>query len=137
MTVVLDTNVLVSALLRPWGKPAEILRMVMRRDLSVAFDARVLGEYTEVLQRPRFGFPPRRVRDLIDHVRSAGQRVVAAPLPKPLPDPDDEVLLSVAIAARAEALVTGNKKDYPRPSRQGIAVLSPAEFLAKAAEQIG
>ncbi|HXL73081.1 MAG TPA: putative toxin-antitoxin system toxin component, PIN family, partial [bacterium] len=56
MIVVLDTNVLVSGLLSPYGPPGEIVRMVSSRALSLCFDARIISEYAEVLTRPKFPF---------------------------------------------------------------------------------
>lgn len=55
---------------------------------------------------------------------------VAAPPPWPvaLPDPDDEPFLAVA-AATASVLVTGNLRHFPVATRQGIAVLTPREFV--------
>ncbi len=52
MRWVVDSNVLVSALLSPHGPPAQVLRLVLQRDLRLLHDARVLAEYDEVLARP-------------------------------------------------------------------------------------
>jgi predicted nucleic acid-binding protein len=46
-----------------------------------------------------------------------------------LPDPDDEPFLEVAIAGRVEAIVTGNKRHFPKKDYKGVRILSPAEFL--------
>ncbi len=54
MKIVLDTNVLVSGLLTPFGPTGEIVRMVSAGELILAIDARILSEYQEVLHRPKF-----------------------------------------------------------------------------------
>ena len=54
MKVVVDTNVLVSALIQPLGKPAQVLALVRSGALTLLHDERILAEYGEVLRRPRF-----------------------------------------------------------------------------------
>ena len=130
MKVVLDTNVLVSGLLSPFKAPGEIVRMTSAGLLQLCYDARVLTEYKNVLLRPHFGFNPNHVDDLLDQIKANGHSVVAEPLKKPLPDTSDEPFLEVALAAKAVCVVTGNLKDYPNASRQGMGVFSPFDFLA-------
>jgi putative PIN family toxin of toxin-antitoxin system len=127
--IVLDTNVLVSGLLSPFGPPGRIVQVAAAGDLSLCFDARILAEYREVLLRPAFSFPAHHVQALLEQIRAAGVAVTAAPLPRPLPDPDDDAFLEVAISAAAEFLVTGNPRHFPARQRAGIRVASPAEFL--------
>ena len=129
MTVVLDTNVLVSGLLNPYGPPGQIVAMAASGKLSLCFDARILGEYRAVLLRPKFGFRPNHVEVLLEQIQAVGESVAASPLPHPLPDRDDEAFLEVAIVAAAEYLVTGNLRHYPRRSRGAVQVVSPAEYL--------
>jgi putative PIN family toxin of toxin-antitoxin system len=127
--VVLDTNVLVSGLLSPYGAPAEIVRLAAAGELTLCLDVRVLTEYREVLLRPAFGFDAQRVDVLLEQVEREGCAVTAPPLPLPLPDPDDEVFLAVALAGHADALVTGNLRHFPENLRQGVRVLTPAVLL--------
>jgi putative PIN family toxin of toxin-antitoxin system len=129
MIVVLDTNVLVSGLLSPFGPCAEILRMLTAEDLQLCLDARILREYDEVLHRPRFGFELEKVQVLLDFIPHTGIIVPSRPLGSPLPDPDDEPFLQVAIAGAAACFVTGNPRHFPQSLRQGVKLLSPAEFL--------
>lgn len=58
MLAVLDTNVVVSGLLKPYSSAGYIVRLVAEGALQVAYDARILLEYREVLARPKFGFDP-------------------------------------------------------------------------------
>jgi len=128
MRIVLDTNVLVSGLLSPFGPPAEIVRMVSSGELTLCLDARLLSEYADVLRRPKFQFAEDHVAALLEQVEHDGLLVAPGPLPHPLPDPDDEPFLAVAIAGNAECLVTGNLGHFPVELRQGVRVLSPAQF---------
>jgi uncharacterized protein len=129
MKVVVDTNVIVSGLLAPYGPAGEIVRMVSAGHLILCYDARILAEYAEVLVRPKFPFERHVVADLLAQVRAAGIIVVTVPLRLRLPDPDDEMFLQAALAGGADCLITGNMKHYPAAARQGVKVVTPAEFL--------
>lgn len=123
-----DTNVLVSALLRPESIPARILDLVLSRQVAAVLDHRVYNEYQEVLLRPEFGFPRESVIDLLDFLWRSGERVHAAVLSMNLPDADDAKFLEVAVSAGADVLITGNLKHFPLRQRHDIQVLSPRQF---------
>jgi len=129
MKIVLDTNVLVSGLLTPFGPSGEIVRMVSTGILILQYDSRILLEYHEVLYRPKFQFNKDHIDTLLSFLKQNGLLIPANPLEQCLPDPDDEPFLEIAIAGRAACLITGNKSHYPRQSRQGITILSPSEFI--------
>jgi uncharacterized protein len=129
MKIVLDTNVLVSGLLNPYGAPGQIVLMVASGEISLCFDARILAEYREVLLRPNFGLQSDQVAALLEQVRAGGVAFTAYPLRRQLPDRDDEPFLEVAIASNADFLVTGNIRHYPVSLRAGATVVSPATFL--------
>ncbi len=129
MNIVLDTNVLVAGLLTPFGPCGEIVRMVSSGELTLSLDARILTEYQEVLDRPKFKFDKDKVAALLDHVEHRGVTVASSPLPQHLPDIDDEPFLEVAIAARSICIVTGNQVHFPTELSQEVMVLSPSDFL--------
>jgi putative PIN family toxin of toxin-antitoxin system len=129
LRIVLDTNVLVSSLLSPFGPPGEIVRMVSSGAVVLCVDARLLAEYDDVLARPKFGFDPDSVAALMDYIDFRSQVAVSTPLELRLPDPDDEPFLEVASACGADCLVTGNLVHFPPDMRAGVTVLSPAEFV--------
>ena len=129
MKVVLDTNVMVSGLLSPFGTPGEIIRMVAFGALELCYDARILSEYGSVLLRQKFFFDRTRIEDLLEQVKACGYVTTGKPLAKRLPDPDDEPFLEVALGGEARYLITGNLKRYPVKRRQGREVVSPREFI--------
>ncbi len=129
MKVVLDTNVLVSGLLSPFGPPGEIVRLVSSGSLQLCFDARILSEYEDVLKRPKFGFSSAQTRVLLNQIEGDGFVVAAEPLSHRLPDVGDEPFLEVAWTGKAEALITGNTKHFPRAACGPVPVVSPADFL--------
>jgi putative PIN family toxin of toxin-antitoxin system len=130
MIIVLDTNILVSALLSPLGKPAQILDMVLAGDATLAVDDRLLAEYQEVLARPRFAFDVEDVNTLLEYIRAEAIHVQSESLHLPLPDLDDLMFLEVAKTIRA-ILITGNLRHFPGEHRAEVPVLSPTEFLSK------
>jgi putative PIN family toxin of toxin-antitoxin system len=127
--IVLDTNVLVSGLLSPFGPPGEIVRMVTAGAIRLCVDARLLAEYETVLLRPRFGLDPEAVAALIDYVDATSEKVASVPLQERLPDPDDEPFLEVAVASGADYLVTGNLVHFPAEASAGVRVVSPAQLV--------
>ena len=129
MKVVLDTNVLVSGFLNPYGVPGEITHMILSGTLNLCYDARILWEYRRVLLRPEFSFNRNNVDALLDEVESSGYLVVPVPLSTGLLDKSDEPFLEVALAGGAEYLVTGNIRHFPEDRRRGMKVVSPGEFV--------
>ena len=129
MKVVLDTNIIVSAFLKPRSKPARILRLVLQGDLFIVCNEHILAEYLEVLKRPKFELNPRRVQTILVFIRSRGINAPALPYPVDLPHSDDEPFLEAALSTGADALVTENTRHFPEKACMGLTVLSPAEFL--------
>ena len=128
MTVVLDTNVLVAGLLKPFGPSASILRLILTGMLRAAHDYRILTEYREVLCRPVFGFAPAAVDALLTQIEEDGVPVTPPPVSFPWPDPTDAPFWEAALTAGAEFLITGNQRHFPK-KKEGPRVVSPAEFI--------
>jgi putative PIN family toxin of toxin-antitoxin system len=106
LTVVLDTNVLVSSLLSQKSWLAKILDLILDDYIQVAYDDRILGEYEEVLARPELHLPSPRVLAVIDHIELAGKFVTPNPLStEGNTDPDDIMFVEVFITSNADAVV--------------------------------
>lgn len=135
MRIVLDTNVLVSALLTPHGYPAQVLNAVSTGRITLAVDDRILGEWRDVLLRDKFGFDPATVHGLMANLEKMSDLVVASPLRLRLPDPDDQPFAEVAMAAGVDVIVNGNQKDFePVSGELPITVISPREMVERLAE---
>jgi putative PIN family toxin of toxin-antitoxin system len=126
--VVLDTNILVSALLKPQSIPARILDWVVAGKLTLVVDERIVAEYHEVLKRKKFGFDGTLVLDFINYLRQVAEWVSAIPLPLKIPDPDDLPFLEVAASGEVEALITGNAKDFSSATHD-VKIYTPTQFL--------
>ena len=129
MIIVLDTNVIVSGILKPYSKAASILHLVIDGTLRLAYDLRLLSEYRDVLGRSKFSLAIEDIEAFLDQVEQEGLLVSVKPLWFRLPDPDDEPFLEVALAGGVKAIITGNKRHFPRKDYEGVKILSPVEFL--------
>ncbi len=129
MKAVIDTNVFVSGFLSPFGRPSEVLRIVLSGKVQTLYDSRILSEYREVLSRPKFHLKKENIEILLDQVKLEGLYVVAEPLRNPLKDPSDEMFLEIAVSGGAECLVTGNLRHFPPKKHEGIYLLDPAGFM--------
>ena len=128
MRVVLDTNVVVSAFLSPFGKPAIILSAVLMQDLDICFNPKMLREYEQVLTRSKFAgrLHKNEIQRFFEIIGDWGLNVDCVPSQTVFQDESDRVFFDVAKTSGA-ALITGNKKHYPCESF----VFTPAEFLEK------
>lgn len=129
MRLVIDTNVLVSALLKPAGPPGRILDAVVQGVIEPVYNLAILTEYDAVLTRRKFSFDPEDVAALLELVASEGWPVArTARLDLPFHDPDDRKFYECATAAGCP-LVTGNAKDFP--TQGPVEILSPAQVARK------
>ena len=129
MKVVIDTNIIVSGLLTPFGHSAEIFRFLAIGKLLICYDSRILVEYFEVLNRPEFNFNKDNVSVLLKEIEMTGEFSTGIPLKEPLPDQNDNMFLEVALASNAGCLITGNLDHFPGKLCSGVIVLSPSKFL--------
>ena len=129
MTVVVDTNVIVSGLLSPLGAPGEVVRLAASGELQLCYDSRLIAEYRAVLARPRFRFDQEYVEALLDQLQNRGSLVTTKPLGGTFPDTDDRAFAEVAVACNAQYLITGNTRHFPEELYGAARVILPADFL--------
>jgi putative PIN family toxin of toxin-antitoxin system len=131
--VVLDTNVIVSAMVSPNGNCASILAAAGVGKLRIIIDERILLEYATVLHRPKLKLNPAKVELILAQIRDMGERVTAPPAGIHLPDETDAKFVEVALAAVADCVVTGNTRHFPAKACKGVRILKPTQFLARLA----
>lgn len=112
MRIVLDTNVLVSALISRDGPPGLLLAAIRRERLTLVTSEAQLDELRTVLSRERLRpyIRPEEAEDLIRNLEAIGEVVADLPDVDASPDPDDNRILATAVAGRADLIVSGDKK---------------------------
>jgi len=133
---VLDTNIIVSAHLQEEGHAALILELAMGKRFRCFASAPLFAEYEEVLRRPKFGLDEKRVTRSIRELRRNVRVVRPTRKLKVTKDSDDNLVLECALAARADYVVTGNGRDFPKQF-QNIRVIGPKQFLMVLAAEPG
>jgi putative PIN family toxin of toxin-antitoxin system len=132
MRIVLDTNVLVSALLKRGSPPSEILDSVLAGNLRILLDERIRTEYERVIRRPRFHISVEQAGFILSFINQSGFWVSGPPISFPgdqILDCSDLPFAEVAVWGEATALVTGNIKHYTYLESHPVKVLLPRDFL--------
>lgn len=116
--VVIDTNVLISALLSKHSDAAtvQVLNAVFDGTIIPVFNDEILAEYDNVLHRPKFKFSDTNIQLLLDTIKTYGVFAKQLITNEILPDPKDLVFYEVVMAKQDENayLVTGNSKHFPK-----------------------
>ena len=126
--VVLDTNILVSALLQPLGPSAQLFLRCLNGSLQLCLTGSIFAEYEEVISRPRLKRSPDVIAGTLRTIRDIGLWVKPSARVTICSDPDDDVFLECAQAANARYVITGNIKHFP-PSWAGARVVTPRWLL--------
>ena len=111
--LVLDTNIVVSAHLSSAGFERFVLDLALGSRAVFYISDAIMQEYRAVLMRPKFGLPPALLAKSFRLIEEVAVRVVPAVHVNAAADPDDDKFLECAEAARANFLVTGNKRHFP------------------------
>ncbi len=130
---VLDTNVLVSALMSKSSQSTiiEIINAVIDGRITTLYHSEIIAEYEEVLSRDKFHFLPAAREALIKLVVDNGIDSERIPYDSVMPDEDDRVFYEVALSKEDAYLVTGNSKHFPVTH----IVVTPAEMLQILSQQ--
>ena len=122
--IVLDTNVLVSAVLSEKGNCARIVKAWQEDKYDLYYNQEIFSEYQDVLLRDCFHFDRARVLLILDDIKKHGILVLTPKSVFAMADETDRAFYDMAKTADAY-LVTGNLKHYPRKSF----IVPPAAFL--------
>lgn len=125
--VVIDTNVLVSALItkNPEAATAKVVRLLLEQEFVPLYDAEIIGEYEDVLHRSKFPILKETADALISFIIENGIESSRVDFEESMPDEDDRVFYEVSLSQDDSFLVTGNLKHYPMSPR----VITPADFV--------
>ena len=112
MRLVIDTNILVSALLSPDGTAFQLLSDVLDNKHEVIINEEIFREYDDVLHRERFGFDEEVISFILDWFRNNAIWIEVTESQILMPDEKDRVFYDVAKCTKSR-LVTGNSRHYP------------------------
>ena len=134
MKIVIDTNVLFTALNSNQGASYKLVSMIPSKKFSIAISVPLIIEYEAVLRRGKL--PPnitdKDITDFIDFICQVGEEQDIFFLWRPfLPDPFDDLVLEVAVAGDCDAIITYNKKHFIKVKKFGLRVLTPKELLTE------
>lgn len=125
--VLLDTNVLVSAVLFR-GPSRALLEAALAGELDLVTSEALLDEFQEVLVR-KFSFPVRVAREVRAEFETLADIVEPREVPNICRDPDDNQVLAAAREGSAEQIITGDLDLLELGSYKHVAILSPAKYL--------
>ncbi len=131
LRVVIDTNIVVSALLREGGLPHAVFNLAVGGAVQLCLSEPIVAEYEEVLRRPRLKIDSSRVDVALAQIRKAGVLVQPSRIVAAASDPDDDIFLECAAEAKAQYLVTGNLGDFPAGEWEGVQIVTARQFLGE------
>ncbi len=131
MRVVLDTNILVSALLVQVGRPAAIYRAWQEGHFTLLTCREQLDELMATLRKPAIAarIKPYKAGRLVNDLKELAETIGPLPRVRRSPDPTDDFLLALSEAGKADYLVTGDKSGLLSLARHaGTRIVSASEF---------
>jgi putative PIN family toxin of toxin-antitoxin system len=135
LRVVIDTNIVVSAALRPYGLQRTVFLLALTKPARMYVSREILAEYRSVLARPALKITKGRQQKLLQLVRNRVQVVHPRYKLEVTSDPQDNKFLECADAARADYLITGNQRHFPR-FWKNTKVITSREFVSLVAPHL-
>jgi putative PIN family toxin of toxin-antitoxin system len=127
--IVLDTNILISAVLTPQGAPAQVFLMaLLHPDFQLCVSGAIYAEYEEVIRRPHLHRTESEIQSILFSIRERSIWIKPVERVRACSDPDDDIFLECAQAANAQYIITGNTRHFPN-SWAGAQVVTAREFL--------
>jgi len=129
LRLVLDTNVVVSAALKPEGLQRTVLLLAMTKSVRWYVSEAIVAEYALVLARPELKIRRSSRQQLLPLIKNLARVVVPSRMAQITSDPDDNLFVECADAAHADYLVTGNQRHFPK-FWKNTKIISSTEFLS-------
>lgn len=128
LRLVIDTNIVVSAALKPDGLQRAVLILATAKPAALYVSSAMLAEYREVLARPELKIRKGLRQQLLQLIQSRSRSIKPSRAILVTKDADDNKFLECADAARADYLVTGNTRHFPM-FWKNTKVITPREFM--------
>jgi uncharacterized protein len=135
LRLVVDTNIVVSAALKPDGLQRTVLLLAITKPARLYVSDVILTEYRDVLSRPELQIRKGPRQQLFDLIRKRAHLIDAVQTVQITHDPEDNIFIECADAARADYLVTGNVRHFPR-FWKNTKVVTSREFLSLVAPHL-
>lgn len=135
LRLVIDTNVLISAAIKPAGLQRTVLLLAITKPARLYVSRPILEEYSEVLSRPELRIRKGLRQQLLQLIKNHTFTVAPTRRLEVTSDPDDKIFVECADAARADYLVTGNQKHFPRFWKK-TKIITPREFISLVAPHL-
>jgi uncharacterized protein len=135
LRLVIDTNVLISAAIKPAGLQRTVLLLAITKPARLYVSRPILNEYSEVLARPELRIRKGLRQQLLQLIKNRCYTVAPTRRLEVTSDHDDNIFVECADAARADYLVTGNQKHFPRFWKK-TKVITPREFISLVAPHL-
>lgn len=135
--IVLDTNVLLSALRSKLGAAFRLLSLIGDKRFRLNLSVALVLEYEDVLKRPEMNLnlTPREIDDVIDFLcANANLREIFYLWRPTLRDPKDDFVLELAVESNSDFIITYNLKDFVQAANFDIEAITPAQFLREIGE---
>jgi uncharacterized protein len=133
--VVLDTNIVISAALRPDGLQRTVFMLALTKPAQMYVSQEILAEYRNVLSRPVLKIARGLQQQLVQLVKNRAKLLRVSYKLEVTGDPEDNKFLECADAARADYLITGNQRHFPR-FWKNTKIVTSREFVSLAAPHL-
>jgi putative PIN family toxin of toxin-antitoxin system len=135
LRLVLDTNIVVSAALKPDGLQRTVLLLSITKPARLYATGEILSEYRDVLSRPELHIRKGLQQQLLQLLKAHCHLVFPSRRLQVATDPDDNIFLECADAAKADYLVTGNQRHFPKFWKK-TKIITSREFVTMVAPHL-
>jgi hypothetical protein len=129
--IIIDTNILVSALIQRSYPYFIIYNYAFENLVEVCLSDELLEEYLDVIHRPKFARYPDFLRNaglVLNYMNKNAKKYNPQTTVDAIKDKDDNMLLELALEAKADFIITGNTNDFVMPEFEGTKIVTPKEY---------
>lgn len=133
IAAVVDTNILVRAVIKPTGSVGPVLKRLRDKDYLLIYSEPLLSEFVDVINRPRirdkYHITPEDISTVVALLILRGREIRSVERIEICRDPKDNMVLEAAIAGEAQVIVSGDEDLLTLDPFRGISIVSPSKFL--------
>ena len=129
--IIIDTNILISSLIQRSYPYFIVFEYVFEQQIEVCLSEELLEEYLDVIHRPKFTKYPDFLRNaelVLNYLNKKSRKYTPLIAVDEIKDKDDNMLLELALEAKADFIITGNTNDFVMPEFKGTKIVTPKEY---------